>query len=94
VKLKKESKILNFRVQSKSYWVREDQNLKIISKKKERILKLIKKPLLTSEIAKNLNISWKATSRRLKELEKLNLVNQNKKGYWSRKQCKKKIVVI
>lgn len=94
VKLKKEKKIFNFRVQSKSYWVRRDKNLIIISKKKERVLNLLRKPRLTSEIAENLNVAWKSVSRRLKELEKLNLVNQNNKGYWSRKKCRKKILAI
>jgi predicted transcriptional regulator len=94
LKLKKERKVLNYRVKSKSYWIREDQNLIIISKRKERILKFLKAPKLTSEIAKNFDINWKAASRRLKELKKLNLVTKDNNGYWRKNECEKKLIAI
>jgi len=94
VKLKKEGKILNYRIQSKDYWIKKDQNLIMISKRKEKILKLLKAPRLTSEIAKSFNVNWKTSFRRLKELKKLKLVIQDSNGYWRRRECKKKVVAI
>lgn len=94
VNLKKENKIFNYRVYSKTYWIRKDQNVIIISKRKEKILKFLKNPRLTSEVADNFKITWKAAFRRLKELNKLNLIIQDTKGYWSKQKCKKKVMVL
>lgn len=94
VKLKRENKIINYRVRSRNYWLRKDQNLIVISKRKEQFLECLNKPRMTFHVANILNINWKAASKRLKELEKLNLVSQNNRGYWSKKKCKKKIMVL
>jgi len=72
--LKKQNKIKNFRVRSKTYWIRLDRNIIIISKRKQEFLDFLIIPRYTFEIANYLNINWKAAFRRLKELEKLNLV--------------------
>jgi len=94
MKLKKEGTIIDFRVQSKSYWIRKDQNLIILSKRKLNILEFLKTPRLTSEVAKSFNINWKTAFRRLKELKKLNLIIQDKNAYWRKQKCKKKVISI
>ena len=62
IDLKKSNKIKNFRVESKSYWIRKDKKTIIISNKKNKYLELInKRNLKTSEIAKHFGVDWKSS---------------------------------
>jgi len=93
INLKKEGKIKNFRVRSKSYWIRLDKNTIIISKRKQEILNFLIIPKYTFEIANHLNVNWKAAYRRLKELEKLKLVKFND-DLWYKIKTSKEVKII
>ena len=95
VNIKKEGKINNFRVGSISYWIRNDSNTIIISRlKKEYIDFLSNSNKTTKEIANYFNVNYKSSFRRLKELEKLNLVSRNKNKTWKIIKPEKKVIVI
>lgn len=93
IELKKEKRINHFRVKSKGHWTR-DKNLIIISKLKKDYLFLLDIPRKTSYLADNFGVCWKSSFRRLKELEKLNLVERQKDGKWMRVKTCKKILAI
>ncbi len=92
MELKTENLIENFRIGSYNYWIRKDQNAVIISLLKESYLNMVADEKRTGEIAKEKGVCWKAAQRRLKELQKLDLVafNDNK---WVRKITNKRIIV-
>jgi len=90
--LKKEKKVINFHVRSKSYWIQSNKKVVIISKRKNEILKILNSPKKTSEMANSLEVSWKSAYKRLNELKKLNLVKIVDK-IWVKKQSDKKIIV-
>lgn len=93
VKLKKEQRIKNFRVRSKTYWTK-NKDLIIISDIKKRYLELLNAgSSSTQDIAKALNITWKAANKRLKELEKLGLVRKQA-GSWMLANNKKEVIVL
>ncbi len=95
IELKKEGLITNFGVKSTMYWIRNDKNSIIISQIKEKYINIVKeKPLLTSEIAKTLKVDWKNAFKRLKELEKLKLVQQINKNEWGYIKTSKRVIVI
>ena len=91
-KLKKEDKVRYFRVGSKSYWIRKEENLVIISKRKKQILRLLSSPKMTSDIAKSLGVSWKSSYGRLNELKKLNLVKKVD-NLWKKTPTNKKVII-
>jgi predicted transcriptional regulator len=95
IPLKEKGVVKNFRVKSKSYWINTDQNKIIISKIKEKYLNsLNKKGKTVSELSKEMNVCWKATYRRLLELQKLDLVVRDTKNIWTVLDYKKEVVVL
>lgn len=95
VDLKIEGKINNFRVRSKDYWIRNDQNIVIISKLKEKYLDFqTKSDKTTKEIANYFKVNYKSSFRRLKELEKLGLVRRNKDKTWKIIKPTKEVFVV
>lgn len=93
VDLKKEGKIINYRVGSIDYWT-NNNNLIIISKIKKEYLSFLTKERKTYEFAKHFNVDWKSSFRRLTELKKLNLVKMEENGIWKKTPTEKKIIVI
>lgn len=90
--LKKENKIINFRVKSFSYWLRTDINTIIISQHKKQYLDLISDtPIKTGDVSKMMKVNWKAANMRLKELENLGLIKQLN-YQWT--ICKKDVKII
>ena len=92
IELKKEGKINNFRVGSKSYWVRLDKNIIVISSLKQKYLKLLTSHSKTIEFAKTMQVCWKSAHRRLTELRKLGLVSYES-GKWVKKPQEKEVIV-
>ena len=93
--LKKDGKIINFRVKSKDYWIKKNQNILILSKIKQNYLKfLTNSEKNTQEFAKFFNVNWKSSFRRLKELEKLQIVKRNKDKTWRLLSMNKKVIII
>lgn len=89
--LKKYGKVKNYRVGSSSYWT-GNKNIVIISDRKKFIIETLKTPKRTSEISKLMQADFKSASRRLKELERLNLVRRYN-GLWSKRPIDKEVVV-
>lgn len=95
IDLKKERKINNFRVGSVSYWIRNDQNIVIISKLKKKYLNfIVKSNKTTKEIANYFKVNDKSSFGRLKELQKLGLVRRNKDKMWQIIKLNKEVVAI
>ena len=95
VELKKLDHVENYKVRSKDYWIRKDQNKIIISSVKLNYLNILKNAKMsTKEISKEFNVCWQSSFRRLKELEKLGLVKIDKNKNWSIQKTKRGIVVI
>tara|TARA_Y100000310_G_scaffold340839_1_gene437982 strand:- start:217 stop:1236 length:1020 start_codon:yes stop_codon:yes gene_type:complete len=93
IDLKKEGKIKNYRSGSKSYWTKS--NFIIISPLKKRYINLIKKGLKrTNEFSKILRVGYKASHKRLKELEKLELIKRNKDKTWELINSHKRTIVV
>ena len=90
--LRKEKKVMYFRVRSKSYWIQSNKKVVIISKRKEQILKILDLPKKTSGVASASSVSWKASYKRLNELKKLNLVKRVDK-VWQKVPNDKKVIV-
>ncbi|MFQ5722126.1 MAG: hypothetical protein ACE5GI_06515 [Candidatus Aminicenantales bacterium] len=91
-KLKRRGMVKNFRVGSKDYWIKS-KNVAIISKRKSEILELLNMPRKTVYVANRLEVTWKAAFRRLKELEKLDLVKR-KNNLWYLTQINKQVIVL
>ncbi|MAG40152.1 hypothetical protein CMI41_04255 [Candidatus Pacearchaeota archaeon] len=91
--LKKQGRISNFQIGSVSYWTKDENEL-IISKIKKKYLEFSKSPRLTFEFSKKFKVDWQSSNRRLKELEKLELVRRREDKKWIKTQAKKKITVI
>lgn len=95
VDLKKEGKISDFRVGSINYWIRNDQNVIIVSKLKKKYIDLLTKSYKTTkEIANYFKVNDKSSYRRLKELEKLGLVKKKEDKRWQRVNSGKEVVII
>ena len=92
IELKKTNQIKDYRVGSKSYWIRNDQNIIIISSTKQKYLKLLNSCSKTYEFATKMQVNWKSAFRRLNELKKLGLISF-KDNKWIKKQTDKKIIV-
>lgn len=80
IDLKKDKLVKNFRVYSKSYWT-SNKNIKIISAVKNKYLELLQGKR-TSELAREMKVCWKSASKRLHELEKLELVKKHKNKWY------------
>ena len=93
IKLKKQGKIRNFRIQSIDYWTNK-LDLIIISEIKRNYLLFLDKSRKTHEFAKNFNVCHKSSFKRLKELEKLGLVVRDNKKNWERININIEVVTI
>ena len=93
IDLKKKDIIKNFRVKSIDYWTNKS-NLIIISKLKNQYLSFLDNPKQTSEFAKYFKVDWKSSFKRLRELQKLNLVRRQQDKSWTKLQSEKTIQVI
>lgn len=91
INLKKIGKVKNYRVGSLSYWTGNKTHI-IISDRKKTILNLLKIPRRTFEVANSMKVGQKAASRRLKELEELNLVKRKNK-FWYKIPVEKEVIV-
>jgi predicted transcriptional regulator len=80
-RLKKVGGVKNYRVGSKTYWVKSDANIIPVSKRKKAILNFLAKPKRTYQIATYLDLDEKSVFRRLTELKKLGLVSREE-YYW------------
>jgi|TARA_B100001964_G_C14226520_1_gene597915 hypothetical protein len=93
--LKKSSKIDNFRVRSKDYWIRMDQKVIIISKIKYKYLEFLDNvEKTTKEVSEIFNVDWKSSFARLRELEKLGMVIRTKNKSWRRLSMDKKVIPL
>ncbi len=93
ISLKKQEKIKNFRVGSIDYWT-NNLNLIIISKIKKNYLLFLNKPRKTFEFARKFNVCHKSSFKRLKELERLNLVIRDKTKMWKKININKELTEI
>lgn len=93
IELKNEGRINCFHVGSLSYWIRNDSNSVIISSLKQKYLKLLTSHSKTSEIARELKVTWKSAFRRLSELNKLGLTTLDE-GEWQKVPTEKNIIVM
>ena len=93
IDLKKQGKIKNFRVGSLDYWT-NNLDLIIISKIKKEYLDYLDEARKTSEFAKKFKVDFKSSSRRLNELQKLNLVDRDKEKRWRKTSLNKEILII
>jgi predicted transcriptional regulator len=95
IPLKREGILKNFKVRSRSYWIKTDRNKIIISKIKDKYLKSLKREKkTTTEVAKTMDVCWKAAHRRLFELQKLNLVVRDSEGVWKISPKKEEVIVL
>jgi len=93
--LEKEAKIRKFYVGSKCYWIQNEQNKIVISKIKDKYLKLLKDNRKnTAELAKEIGVCWKTAYRRLSELQKLKLVDKDSIGNWVILYPKREVIVL
>ncbi len=93
--LKKEGILQIFRVGSRAYWIKSDQNKIIISQVKKRYLSLVKNSRKTTvELAKEIGVCCKSAYNRLTELQKLNLVVRDSKGEWEFVIPEKEVIVL
>lgn len=91
---RKNKKIVTYRCGSKNYWIRTDKNSLLISRRKQTYLNALKNGSeTTQEIAKELNVGWKASFRRMTELQRLGLVTNEDKR-WKLLNCDMKVIVI
>lgn len=93
IQLERKKLVQKFKVRSTYYWFRPGDDTVIISRQKNRVLKLLDEPKRVFEIATELEKTWKAISRRLQELEELGLVRKTTSG-WSRVGTKKRVIAI
>ena len=95
IELKNKGIINNFRSGSKSFWIRNDQNIIIISNLKKKYLNILMKGNKnTTEIANYFNVDFKSSFRRLKELENLGLVRRKEDKKWEKLNPDKKVIVL
>ena len=66
----------------------------IISKVKNKYLSFLTEPRKTSDFVKKFGVDFKSSSRRLNELEKLNLVCRDKNKSWKKTSINEEILVI
>ncbi len=90
--LKTENLVKYFKVGSKSYWIRIDQQIIIISSLKQKYLNLLTNYSKTADFAKNFDVCWKSAYHRLIELQKLGLVSYEN-GKWMKVSTEQKVVI-
>ena len=91
---KKDKTLVNFRIGSIDYWVK-NSNKVIISKLKQKYLNVLgNNKLSTKEISGIFKVCWKSSFRRLKELEKLGLVKITKDKRWQKIKTNKKVIAL
>lgn len=93
--LKDEGLIENYRIRSKDYWIKKEENKIIISKIKAKYIKLInlgyKK---TSEIAQRSDKSPRSVQKRLYELERLGILYRDSNKEWLISNQNKEVLMI
>jgi len=95
IPLKKEGKLRAFKVKSKYYWVKTEQQIIVTSKVKERYLNSLKRRnKITSELAKEMNVCWKSAHNRIIELQKLKMIKKNLDGSWENVNTKKEVIAL
>lgn len=93
--LKKEGKVINYRVKSKDYWIRNDRDSIIVSNIKRKYIDVLRdSEKSTKEFSNLFNVNWKAAFRRLKELEKLGIVKRDKYKKWKLIKTHKKVIYV
>lgn len=90
--LKKSGKVQNYRVRSKDYWIRNDQNTIIISKVKKKYLDKLDKFDRTFEFENEFDVCWKASNKILSGLQRLGLVKRNQNKIWEKVDTGKKVI--
>lgn len=80
--LKKEGKITYIKLKNKSVWAKNDVIERFLISKKLSLLKDLNKFGTINELSKNINLGPKSIRRRLRVLEKEDLV-EKKKGKWN-----------
>lgn len=91
IQLERKNLVQKFKVRSTYYWFRTGDDTVIISRQKNRILKLLDEPKRVFEIAAASGKTWKPVFRRLQELERLGLVKNTTSG-WSQVRTKKRVI--
>ena len=92
--LKKDKMVVNFRVGSTDYWVK-NSNKVVISRLKQKYLNVLgDNGLSTKEISGIFKVCWKSSFCRLKELEKLGLVKITKDKRWQKIKTNKKVIAL
>jgi transposase len=92
---KKEGTLQRYKIGSNAYWIRTDQKKILISRIKQKYLcSLKKRKKKITELAKEFNICWKTAYRRLFELQKLHLVQQDDSGFWEYVPTSKEVIVL
>ncbi|MBL7206609.1 MAG: hypothetical protein ISS36_03350 [Candidatus Aenigmarchaeota archaeon] len=82
IDMKKEGKVKNYRVYNRDFWTNNTDNIRIISHKKMKYLNFLRNGMSrTYEFSNAMNVCFKASHRRLKELEKLGIVKRNNKNW-------------
>ncbi len=95
VELKKKGVVEVFRVRSQSYWILASQKTIIISSVKQRYLNLLNRnPHTTTELVKYIHVTSRSASKRLRELEKLELVARDDDKKWKLLSSEKKIISL
>ncbi len=91
IQLERKNLAQKFKVRSTYYWFRPGDDTVIISRQKDRVLKLLDEPKRVFEVATALKKTWKAVSRRLHELEELGLVRKTA-SRWSRVRTRRRVI--
>ncbi len=95
IPLKKKGTLQVFHIRSKAFWIRTDQKKILVSQVKHKYLKLLKKRArTTAECAKEFDVWWKVAYRRLNELHKLHLVEQDTQGNWRCIPTRKEVIIL
>ncbi|MCX6670639.1 MAG: hypothetical protein NTX92_01790 [Euryarchaeota archaeon] len=93
--LRNEGTLQRYKIRSDAYWIRTDQKKIIISRVKQNYLSSLKKrKKKISELAKEFNVCWKSAYRRLNELQKLQLVQQDNNRFWEYVPTTKEVIVL
>ncbi|HZX44751.1 MAG TPA: winged helix-turn-helix domain-containing protein, partial [Candidatus Nanoarchaeia archaeon] len=87
--------VKNYRVGSKDYWIRKDQNIIILSLTKQKYLSYLNRSAMsTNNLCNKLKVGWKCSFRRLNELKRLGLVKRNEDKTWKRLKIDKKVICL
>ncbi len=93
--LQEAGKVENYRVRSRNYWIRTDQNSVIISDVKLEYLELLRKERRKAyKIARYFDVNHGSATKNLRGLERLGLVNRGEDDRWRIRKTDKKVIVI